>query len=53
MRLAEFQNVNKELESALVNTLTQLRGEADDANVPFVVVPENPHKLASAQLVNL
>ena len=32
MRLAEFQNVNKELESALVNTLTQLRGEADDAN---------------------
>mgnify|MGYP001435772297 FL=1 len=32
MRLAEFQNVNKELESALVNTLTQLKGEADDAN---------------------
>ena len=32
MRFTEFQNVNKELESALVNTLTQLRGEADDAN---------------------
>ena len=30
MRFTEFKNNNKELESALVNTLTNLRGEADD-----------------------
>jgi len=32
MRFTEFKNNNKELESALVNTLTNLRGEADDRN---------------------
>jgi|TARA_B100000902_G_C26913340_1_gene718018 hypothetical protein len=30
MRFLEFQNSNKELESALMNTLNQLRGEADE-----------------------
>ena len=30
MRFTEFKNNNKELESALVNTLANLRGEADD-----------------------
>ena len=30
MRFLEFQNSNKELESALINTLTNLRGEADE-----------------------
>jgi hypothetical protein len=31
MRFQEFQNnSNKELESALVNTLTNMRGDADD-----------------------
>ena len=33
MRFTEFklnENSNKELESALINTLTNLRGEADD-----------------------
>ena len=32
MRLAEFQSSNKEIESALINTLTNLRGDADDRN---------------------
>ena len=32
MRFTEFKNNNKELESALVNTLANLRGEADDRN---------------------
>jgi len=32
MRFLEFQNSNKELESALMNTLNQLRGEADEKN---------------------
>ena len=30
MRFLEFQNSDKELESALMNTLNQLRGEADE-----------------------
>jgi len=30
MLFAEFQNTNKELESALMNTLTNMRGDADD-----------------------
>ena len=30
MRFQEFQSTNKELESALVNTLTNMRGDADD-----------------------
>ena len=32
MRFTEFKNNNKEIESALVNTLANLRGEADDRN---------------------
>ena len=32
MRFTEFKNNNKELESTLVNTLTNLRGEADERN---------------------
>ena len=32
MRFTEFKNSNKELESALVNTLMNVRGEADDKN---------------------
>ena len=32
MRFQEFQNTDKELESALVNTLTNMRGGADDKN---------------------
>ena len=30
MRFAEFQNTDKDLESALVNTLTNMRGDAND-----------------------
>ena len=30
MRFQEFQSTNKELESALVNTLTNMRGDAND-----------------------
>jgi len=30
MRFQEFQSSNKELESALVNTLTNMRGDAND-----------------------
>ena len=30
MRFQEFKSTNKELESALVNTLTNMRGDADD-----------------------
>tara|TARA_A100001515_G_C4418749_1_gene159624 strand:+ start:159 stop:491 length:333 start_codon:yes stop_codon:yes gene_type:complete len=32
MRLYEFQNTDKELESALVNTLMNVTGDADDKN---------------------
>ena len=32
MRFVEFQSTNKELLSALMNTLNQLRGEADENN---------------------
>jgi hypothetical protein len=32
MRFTEFKNSNKELESALVNTLMNVRGDADDKN---------------------
>jgi|TARA_R110000782_G_scaffold150895_2_gene243616 hypothetical protein len=32
MRLHEFQNTDKELESALVNTLMNVTGDADDMN---------------------
>ena len=32
MRLHEFQNTDKELESALINTLMNVTGDADDKN---------------------
>ena len=32
MRLYEFQNTDKELESALINTLMNVTGDADDKN---------------------
>ena len=33
MRFFEFQSANKELESALVNTLVNLRGDSNDRNI--------------------
>ena len=32
MRFNEFKNTDKQLESALVNTLMNLQGDADDRN---------------------
>ena len=44
MRFTEFKNTDKQLESALVNTLLNLKGDADDKNtsaeISFAAVTE-------------
>ena len=45
MRFTEFQNTEKDLESALVNTLTNMRGDANDDNEIATVSMDALHQL--------
>ena len=45
MRFAEFQNTDKDLESALVNTLTNMRGDANDDKEIATVSMDALHQL--------